>query len=93
MLRVIRINLEPSPDWNQNTGSGDQNQGDGLGRVPEECVRVKKDTDAPGRIQELIPIRLTERQPMDTNGISLSEEQSIKERNHSLPHNACMDTN
>lgn len=85
MLRVIRINLEPSPDWNQNTGSGDQ--------VPEESVRVKKDTDAPGRIQELIPIRLTERQPMDTNGISLSEEQSIKERNHSLPHNACMDTN
>lgn len=93
MLRVIRINLEPSPDWNQNTGSGDQNQGDGLSRVPEEFVRIKKDSDAPGRIQELIPIRLTERQSMDTNGISLSEEQSIKERNHNLPHNAYMDTN
>lgn len=50
MLRVIRINLEPSPDWNQNTGSGDQNQGDGLSRVPEEFVRIKKDSDAPGRI-------------------------------------------
>lgn len=39
------MNLEPSPDWNQNTGSGDQNQGDGLGRVPEESVHVKKNTD------------------------------------------------
>lgn len=57
-LRVTRMNLEPSPDWNQNTGSGDQNQGDGLGRVPEESVHVKKDTDGKKKKDTDVPGRI-----------------------------------